>query len=162
MFLVTFCISQLREKEIIQRSGYLLLTMDGGEGFVFLNTKKEKVDHSVGSLISEWTNTNNEKVYHFVGSLIREWNQGQEEIISKEDKVKDFAASPILIRNEHCSIIKVQGGHQSACHGAEHVIVSFRFIGYLSDQTVSYKCKLRVNISIHIYYWENTVSSCGC
>ena len=62
--------------------------MDGGEGFVFLNTKKEKVDQSVGSLISEWTNTNNEKGYHLVGSLVREWNQGQEEIISKEDEVK--------------------------------------------------------------------------
>ena len=46
MYMAAFCISQLREKEIIQRSGYLLLTMDGGEGFVFLNTKKEKVDHS--------------------------------------------------------------------------------------------------------------------
>ena len=103
MYMAAFCISYLREKEIIQRSGYLLLTMDGGEGFVFLNTKKEKVDHSVGSLISEWTNTNNEKVYHFVGSLVR----GQEEIISKE--FKDFAGSPILIRNEHCSIYQSAG-----------------------------------------------------
>ena len=97
MYMAAFCISQLREKEIIQRSGYLLLTMDGGEGFVFLNTKKEKVDHSVGSLISEWTNTNtnNEKVYHFMWDHSSEnGTKGKRKLFQRKIKSKTLLRVP--------------------------------------------------------------------